>query len=622
MPVVPAALPAVPSDPTLAALLLVASRWLKELDLPRPSGSAILAALEVSRSRAYELKTRLEARLDELCGPAGRPKQPEPTATPPAQPATELLQYLYEHPGAVRDKGRRKTYSDGFRLFVLELVRRHQDVCLEQLATTTALPLGTLKDWLRGGTAAVETECGAMPALPDLKGPLLQTVLSEWSAWRGTFTAFCDHLQLHCRIPWGRSMIQRVLEGFGVRIPQRRVGRSPDEQALAESFRTWFPHAQWEGDGSQLPVLLDGELHVFNLELDVDAYSGAFVGAAVTPTEDSAAVVRTFVEAVEATGVQPLSLLLDNKPSNHCEAVEKALGDTLLIRSTPYRGQSKPHVEGGYGLLKPTLQGLKLHTGGTREQLAASYLNGLVIAVLRVLNHRPRRDRDGLSRFQLLGETPSVEETEQARQALLALQAKQDKARATRAARQDPVVRARLEAAYARLGLDDPKGHILTATARYPLDAVLEGIAIFSSKKKRATLPDGVDARYLLGIVRNLATEWESWELALSLWDERSAARDEIATRLEQQRDTFAEALVQAEDLLPQYIDRAMNTPSRLERFFWLVAAADAINDQPTGHNNRLFRLAARRISSTHAVPSRDRAAAVRFLAAKVAPLR
>jgi hypothetical protein len=620
MPVVATPVPDVLPPGSLAALLLAAIPRLKELGLRPPSSSRVLARLEVSRSRAYELKARLEARLPELCGPSGRPPQPASPSAPTA-PATELLRYLYQHPGAVRDKGFRKAYSDGFRLFVLELLARHDDVPLEDFAAATALPMGTLKDWLRGGAVAVETDKQAMPAPPDIKGPLLQTALAEWTAWQGNFAAFCDHLQLHCRIPWGRSMIQRVLEGLGVRIPSRRRGRSPDEAALRESFRVWFPHAQWEGDGSHLPVLVDGELFAFNLELDVDAFSGAFVGAAVTPTEDSEAVLQTLQDAIATTGTRPLALLLDNKPSNHTEVVQEALDPTLLVRSTPYRGQSKPHVEGAFGLLKPTLEGLHLNTAGDRRQLAASYLRGLVTAVLRVLNHRPRRDREGLSRFQLLGETPTEEEVQRARQALLELQAKQDKARATRAARQDPIVRARLQAAYLRLGLDDPKDHILSATARYPLDAVLEGIAIYESKHKRGTLPEDVDARYLLGIVANLATEWESWELALALWDERIAARDEMAERLQRQRDAVVEELGDPEELLLPYIDRAMTTRARLDRFFWLSSAADVINDEEPEHHQRLFRLAARRIASTHAVNNRDRTAAIRFLAAKVVPL-
>ena len=51
-----------------------------------------------------------------------------------------------------------------------------------------------------------------------------------------------------------------------------------------------------------------------------------------------------------------------------------------------------------------------------------------------------------------------------------------------------------------------PEGHIRDAIACYPRDA----IAIFSGKRTAGTIPDGVDARYLLGIVRNLHHRHES----------------------------------------------------------------------------------------------------------------
>jgi hypothetical protein len=580
----------------------------------------VIQSLGVSRTQSYELRGRLEVQLGELHKPLGRPKKPAPLPAP--QVSHEVLAYLYEHPGAARARGTRKAYSDDFRLFILGLLQRHKEVSLESFAAAAILPLGTIKDWLRGGVAEVKTDDNAMPVQPDLKGPLLKTVLAEWELWAGSFTGFCDHLQEHCRVPWRRTMIQSVLEATGVRIPRRRHGRTPDEGAIRKLFETYFPHAQWEGDGSQIPVLVGGELFVFNLELNVDAYSGAFVGAALTKTEDAEAVITTFRDAIAATGIQPLSLVLDNKPSNHCEAVEDELGDdTLLIRSTPYRPQNKPHVEGGFGLLKPNLDGLELDNSGTDEQLAASYARGLISAVLRTLNHRPRKDRGGLSRVDLLNDKASPEQVEEARKALIALQAKQAKRRATLAARQDPEVRARLTAAYERLGLEDPKGHLLTSTARYPLKVVVEAIAIFEARQRRGTLPDGADARYLLGIARNLDTEWESWELALCLWAERVAAGDEIALRLKRQRDAVDDELLDTEGQLAAYLDRALKIRSRLDRFFWLTAAADIILDNEPNKHSTLFRLAARRIAATHSAPNRDRTAAIRFLAAKVKPL-
>jgi hypothetical protein len=360
---------------------------------------------------------------------------------------------------------------------------------------------------------------------------------------------------------------------------------------------------------------------VFNLELDVDTYSGAFVGAHVSEVEDSEAVIATFRDAIAATGRQPLALLLDNKPSNHCQDVAEALGDaTLRMRATPYRPQNKAHCEGAFGLLKPTLDGLTLQ-GATPSEQAASFLRALVIAVSRAINHRPRRDRGGRSRVDLLGDEPTTDEVERARAALTERMRKQEHRRKTLAARQNPVVRATIAAAYQRLGLIDPDGHILTATARYPLHAVVEGIAIFEGRRRAGTLPSTADARYILGIVRNIAQEREGWEIALALWEGRIAARDQLAGRLQAQRCRVDAVAPDPTRAAHADVDHALAARSRHERFFWLTATADVFKQHPANDHRRLFRLAARRIHAAQAVPHRERLAATRFLAAKLRPL-
>ena len=104
---------------------------------------------------------------------------------------------------------------------------------------------------------------------------------------------------------------------------------------------TFFAGGQWVGDGKTVVAEVDGQRVACNLELDVDAHTGALVGLVVTPTEDAAAVVQTFEDALATTGASPLALLLDNKPSNHAPEVDQALGDTLRIRATPFRPQNK-----------------------------------------------------------------------------------------------------------------------------------------------------------------------------------------------------------------------------------------------------------------------------------------
>jgi hypothetical protein len=610
------------SPTTDAALLLAAVPRLKVLGLPHPTAKQVFEATGVGHSRAYELRAHLEARLRELARTPGRPSKPD--SAEPAVPTPDImrkvLKYVCHHPGCVAMGDSRSRYSVDFRQFILELVAAH-DVTLEGFASASTVPLGTLKDWLRGGTE------GLQPAEPkkatiDLgcRGPQIETVLAEWNRWKGPFTAFCNHIQLHCRIPFGRTLISTILESHGVRPRQRRPGRSPDEQALRGAFETFFPHAQWVGDGTMVLVQVDHQVFAFNVQMDVDTYSGSFLGADVSDVEDSDAVIAATLDGCVQSGTLPIALLLDNKPCNHTNEVHAALGDTIIIPATVYRAQNKAHVEGGFGLLKPTLEGLSLNSSSPQE-LARSFLRGLVVTWGRTINHRPRRDREGRSRVELLEEQPTPEQVEEARKALQQKLREQEKKRQTEAARQNPIVRRTIADAHARLNLVDPHGHELTATARYPLDAVVEAIAIFEGRLRAGTLPQQkTTAAYLRGIARHIAEEREGWEIALALWDARVAAGDLVAKQLNLQRSTFESKVPQPEKLTKLYIDQALQTLSRLDRFFWLTAAADLIRDTDDPYDT--FRLAARRIAATHSIKHRNRLAATRFLAAKVLPIQ
>lgn len=623
MPLVPPSGADVP-NPVVAALLLSASSRMAALALPHPSPKAIFEATGAKRSQSYLLSKRLEELLVQVTRRPGRPPKPAAESSPARRTdvVTQVRDFIIEHPGCVTGSRARRRYSDSFRRFVLTQVEAHPNLPRDVLAEATAVPLGTLKDWLAGGAKDLaEAPAPAVaPATPRAPAdPHIQTVLDEWSTWDGGFVPFCEHLQRDCQIPFGRTLISTILEGNGVRLRKRRQGRSPDELALRGQLETFFPHAQWVGDGTAIPVDVDGELHVFNLELDVDAYSGAFVGAHVSEVEDSEAVIATFRDAIAATGRKPLALLLDNKPSNHCPAVDEALGENILrMRATSYRPQNKAHVEGGFGLLKPTLDGLTLE-GGSPAERAESFLRALIIATSRAINHRPRRDRGGRSRVDLLGDEPTPEDIERARAALAERMRQQEHRRNTLAARQNPVVRAIITAAFKRLELLDPNGHFLTAIARYPVEAVVEGIAIFEGRHLAGTLPTA-DVRYLLGIVRNIAEEREGWEIAEALWKGRVDAQGRLARHLRAKQHQV-DAAVDPRAVTDAYLDHALTAPSRHERFFWLNATADWIRRHPADDHERLCRLAARRIHVSRAVPHRDRLAATRYLAGKLRPL-
>jgi hypothetical protein len=406
-----------------------------------------------------------------------------------------------------------------------------------------------------------------------------------------------------------------------VRLPRRRSGRSPDEKALRQAFETFFPGAQWQGDGSPISVQVDGQGFDFNLELMVDSHSDAAVGSSIRDEEDSEAVIEAFTDGAQTTGDKPLAVLLDSRPSNHTAKVDDAIGTTVRIRATKGRPQNKAHVEGSFGLFAQTAPPLQVRIA-TPRLLALQVLTLVVTTFFRTLNGRPRPDRAGRSRRELyLQANPTSEQIEFARAALAERCRIQEQAQQTLHARADPIVRARLDAAFERLQLDDPTGNTRAAIARYCLDVVLAAIATFESKRDANSLPPGVDGRYLLGIARNIAQQDEGLLISEALLRERLAARDLALATLQRQRDDCFRHRADPVARINAVLDHAVDSQPLIDRLFWLHAAADIVLAQGTDQHQDLYRSAARRIHAAFALDYADRLAAVRVLARRIFPL-
>jgi hypothetical protein len=627
--------------PLVTAGVLLAARSLSAPHgVPQPSVCEILRRTGATRSRAYEIKDALEAVLPTLARPPGRPRV-EPAPGPANVPelvgiAVEMLQFIKRNPGCVQS-GARDRYADCFRRFVLEQRERHAEVAATEFAAAIDLPLGTLEDWLRSppiakpSMASTTTPCDAsatdgvpdqdQATGPDTRQAQIETVLAAWRAWHGSFGAFCAYVRRDHRLELGTTLIANILFEYGLRVPARRNGRSRDDEALRKSFETFFPGAQWVGDGKQLAIVIDGKTFHRNLELVVDAASAAAVGISVRDEEDSAAVVQAFTQGVQATGGTPLALLLDNRPSNHTPEVDAALDDTLRIRATPGRAQNKAHVEGSFGLFAQKVPPIELDTRDP-DALATSVADLVATTFFRALNRAPRRDRAGKTRAELYEQLVTPKQYEAASAALRDRLRKQELARQTRAARRDPATAALLDDAFARLDLLDPERHIRDAIACYPHDAIVDAIAIFSGKRTAGTLPDGVDARYLLGIVRNIHHRHEAEPITEALIRERLSARDRFLAPLVAERDAiFSANNGDVGAALVVLVDRLVRSERNIDRHVWLDAAADLVAPLAPDVRIDLAKRAARRIHTTFALSTRDRAHLERALLRRLWPL-
>jgi hypothetical protein len=622
------------SSNVIAGLLLAAKTLLDKLELPHPRAAQILQATSAGRTRAYEYKSDILNHIEKLTRPAGRPPRAVLPAVNTDLLSRKVLRFVMDHPGCVSHRGtERQRYSDDFRDFLLGLWEKEQaNMDLSTFTRATEVPLGTFKDWVRAvrprnaeAVAEDQTNSVVNEYAGDEKSLVtsthLETILAEWRTWRGDFVAFCDHLKKHLRIPHGRTLIANILEQLGERHPQRRQGRSPDEKALRGAFETFFPGAQWTGDGSPITVTLDGQQFTFNLELMVDTDSAALVGASLRDEEDSAAVTTAFADGVQTTGASPLSLLLDLRSCNHTAEVNHALDDTLNIPATKGRAQNKAHVEGGFGLFQQTAPALEITAESPREQ--ARQLLLLVFQTwARTLNHKPRPVRNGQSRVQQYqSAAPTPQQVAQAKAALEERLRRQKEALETNKARTDPVTRQLLEEAFARLDLADPTGNISAAIARYPLDAILTGISTFEGKREANTLPNRADARYLLGIVHNVSHQHEGWLISEALIKARLQAQDLLLRGLQRARHDMVQTINKPGEIMPALLENALDTDRRLDRLFWLQSVADIMRAQPIELRDVLWRSAHRRIHSTFRLPYVDRLAAVHFLATKVVSL-
>lgn len=617
--------------------MLLAARMLGEpLGLELPPAKAILAAAGVTRSRAYEAAAQVVDFSSRLEPRVGRPPgQTEPPPRPGDREAVSraVLGFVMAHPGCVHGHGERQRYGDGFRRFLVELRAEHAALSLEDFAASAAVPLGTLRCWLAAssggtaadpaGSAAAVPDTAAIPssASPSLTTAQIDTVLAAYGGWCGGFRSFCEHVQRELCIGWGRDTIAHVLELHGVRRPQRRVGRSPDELALRGSFQTFFPGAQWVGDGMSVPVTIGSETLKLNFELQCDTFSGAFVGISIRDEEDSAAVIESFRDGIATTGAAPLAELLDNKPSNHTAEVDGALGDTIRIRATVQRPQNKAHVEGAFGLFSTSAPPLELDLRASARQIAAQVLRLVTTTWARASNHRPRRGRGGASRAQLYAIEPTEEQIAAARSALEERWRRQELARQTLEARQRPDVRAFLDAAFERLALADPERHVRLAISRYPLDPIIAAVAIFESKQRTGSLPDGVDARYLLGIVRNIHERREGELVAEALLRLRRQARDIALERLNRELVELRATNRPMRDILAVLVDHALLGERALDRIFWLDSLASFVSDASPDERDARYRAAARCIHATFRAEPRRREHAVRVLAERLVPL-
>lgn len=617
-----------------AAVLLLA------IDLAHAEGgelptdvSQVLALTGASRSQAYEMRSRLAQVLSTIHQPPGRPAPPQPDRDSSGIVVKAVRDFLMHHPGAVRVRGKHRSYSDSFRRFVVGLFAPQapaSTLTLEQAADAIGVPLGTLKDWLRipepGSSTPPSSPSQQAPRSLDpmlrCTQPQIATLLTEYEAWEGDLSSFCEHARTELELPFGRGFITSVLVAAGLHVPTPR-GAPHQAPWSRGSMHTPFPGAQWFGDGKQLRVVFQGQSLLFNIEALVDGASNAAVAARVTDAEDAAAIVEAFAEGLETTGGQPpLATTLDNRPSNFAPQIDDALSCTQLLRATPGRGQAKAPVEGSFGLFEQCLPGAIVIEGGTDRDVARAIAQSVVHAFFVGRNGRPRGKLGGQSPAQAYDSNPPTEEQIQStKRWIQELRRREMLARQSREQHADPVRLQLLREQLAALEIDDPQGQASLSLSGYSIGAILHGIAIFRGKKEMGTLPAECDPyRYLGGIIRNTDARDALERTAVHLLKLRQRAGDLHLAPLHSRAEAIRRSR-EADAVVCDFVDAALAADSVLAFRFWNEQANAAMAALHASQAQSLFHHLARTIAVSFNTDRRWRERLIVSLAEAAAPV-
>jgi hypothetical protein len=601
-----------------AALALAALPVLGGLGLACPTASAVIAALGVGHTRAYELRNRLLDAAKAIQQPTGRPPKSPDIPAPDASLAVTraVLDYLLDHPGSAIAGKQRATYTGDFRCFVIGLLAPGspgEALTLEQAAAATRVPRETLKSWLAAPKPPAEPEPepelsdanDASALVPD--GQLAQ-ILDLYDKWNGGFIPFLRALRKH-RIYITAHTLRALLQLAGKRKPRRRNRKDNDSEALRGQMERFFPNAQAVADGKAVDVWIGSTPFCFNWELLVDVYSNALTGLVVSDHEDAQGLLDALEHHIETTHGPPEALLRDNKPSNFAPEVETALeqADTISMPSTTGRPENKAPVEGTFGLFEQQMPDIILPEDASPRQLARAVLWYVLFAYAAGRNQAPRPNLDGRPPAQAFQQdAPTHQEREQARQRLLDIRNRVLQQREAERAATDPVCRRILEQAFEELGLHDPENTFIPAIARYGLDTSLEAVAILKAKRKAGRPPGDFDERYLRGIAQHVAERREDDAVYAELVRLRERSGDILLDPLRRLDATLRSSL-SLTDYLDACFTRSIDSDFLVDRHFWRQAFLAAFGDLDPDSRRIHGPWFARKIASQYDLPATER---------------
>ncbi len=163
------------------------------------------------------------------------------------------------------------------------------------------------------------------------------------------------------------------------------------------------PHTIWEGDGKQMNIIINGEIHSYCWYAFVDQTTTLLVGSSITDAESSVSFLEGLKKSKDRVGFYSIGVLLDNRlPETDLSSV-KEFADRhgiTIVRTFPGNSKSNGNIENNFSIFEKFVGDIHVQ-GSTSDDIAKSVAVNIAEIFTQQRNHS--------SRSRLGGRTPTEE---------------------------------------------------------------------------------------------------------------------------------------------------------------------------------------------------------------------
>ena len=186
--------------------------------------------------------------------------------------------------------------------------------------------------------------------------------------------------------------VRQSLINLGLRYP-----RGPQLKDEGMQVKKKFePHTIWEGDGKQMNIIINGEIHHYCWYAFVDQFTTLLVGSSITDTESSTSFLEGMKKSKDNVGFYAIGVLLDNRlPETELSSVREFADEhgITIVRTFPGNSKSNGNIENNFSIFEKFVGDVYIQ-GSTSDDVAKSVATNIAEIFTQQRNHS-KRDRLG-----------------------------------------------------------------------------------------------------------------------------------------------------------------------------------------------------------------------------------